>query len=106
MNPRVGAQNATRNAVMVNQRRLVIGGRINCYTDYQRAAGSASQVSQSSEDGTRMARLILIAYLTFIAAVVVWVLLAVSYGIAPGCAVGSDWVRSTCFLLPTWRFFA
>lgn len=53
-----------------------------------------------------MARLILIAYLAFIAAVVIWVLLAVSYGIAPGCAVGSDWVRSTCFLLPTWRFFA
>ena len=53
-----------------------------------------------------MARWIFIAYLVFVAAVIIWVLLAVSYGIAPACAVGSEWVRSTCFLLPTWRFFA
>ena len=53
-----------------------------------------------------MALFIFIAYLSFIAAVVIWMLLAVSYAIAPGCAVNSEWVRATCFFLPTWRFFA
>ena len=53
-----------------------------------------------------MARWIVIAYLSFIAIVVIWLLLAVSYGIAPACAAGSDWARATCFFLPTWRFFA
>ena len=73
---------------------------------HQTVAESAGQVSRPSKAKQRMGLCIFIAYLTFIAAVVIWTLLAVSYGIAPGCAAGSDWVRGPCFLLPTWRFFA
>ena len=46
-----------------------------------------------------------VAYLVFVAAVVGWVLLSISYGLAPYCAVGAEWARSSCFLLPMWRFF-
>ena len=72
----------------------------------QRTAESAGPVSQPGKAKQRIGLCIFIAYLAFIAAVVIWLLLAVSYGIAPGCAAGSDWVRGPCFLLPTWRFFA
>ena len=71
-----------------------------------RAAGAAGQVAPPGKAKQRIARWTFIAYLAFIAAVVIWTLLAVSYGIAPGCAAGSDWVRGPCFLLPMWRFFA
>lgn len=47
-----------------------------------------------------------VAYLVFVTAVVSWLLLAVAYGIAPGCAAGADWARATCFFLPLWRLFA
>ena len=72
----------------------------------QRAAVTDGQVAPPSKAKQRIGLCIFIAYLAFIAAVVIWVLLAVSYSIAPGCAAGSDWVRGPCFLLPTWRFFA
>ena len=45
-------------------------------------------------------------YLAFVAAVVSWLLLAISYGLAPHCAGGAEWARASCFLLPMWRFFA
>ena len=73
---------------------------------HQTVAGSDGPVSRPSKAKQRIALWGFIAYLAFIAAVVIWMLLAVSYGIAPGCAAGSDWVRGPCFLLPTWRFFA
>ena len=53
-----------------------------------------------------MRRWLLVAYLAFIAAVVGWVLLSISYGLAPYCAAGADWARASCFMLPMWRFFA
>ena len=46
------------------------------------------------------------AYLAFVGAVVAWLLLAISYGLAPHCANGVEWARASCFLLPMWRFFA
>ena len=73
---------------------------------HQTVAESAAQVSRPSKAKQRMGLCIFIAYLTFIAAVVIWMLLAVSYGIAPACTAGSDWARATCFFLPTWHFFA
>ena len=72
----------------------------------QPAAVTDGQVARPSKAKQRIGLCIFIAYLAFIAAVVIWLLLAVSYGIAPGCAAGSDWVRGPCFLLPMWRFFA
>lgn len=47
-----------------------------------------------------------IAYLVFVAAVVGWLLTAVSYGLAPYCAGGAEWTRATCFFLPLWLVFA
>ena len=54
----------------------------------------------------KMMRWFPIAYLIFVAAVVVWVLVGVAYGIAPACVAGTEWARTTCFMLPLWRFFA
>lgn len=53
-----------------------------------------------------MRRWFAVAYLAFVAAVVVWILLAVSYALAPYCVLGAEWARGSCFLLPMWRFFA
>lgn len=58
------------------------------------------------EVAEKMRQWLVIAYLAFVAAVVVWLLLAISYGLAPHCAVGSEWTRASCFFLPMWRFFA
>ena len=54
----------------------------------------------------KMMRWFGVAYLAFVAALVGWLLLAIAYGIAPSCAVGSEWARATCFFLPLWRLFA
>ena len=53
-----------------------------------------------------MRQWLVMGYLAFVAAVVAWLLLAVSYGLAPHCAAGAEWARASCFLLPMWRFFA
>ena len=53
-----------------------------------------------------MRQWLVVGYLAFVAAVVSWLLLAISYGLAPQCAVGAEWARASCFLLPIWRFFA
>lgn len=53
-----------------------------------------------------MGRWLAIAYLAFVAALMGWLLLAISYGLAPYCADGSEWARASCFFLPIWRFFA
>ena len=53
-----------------------------------------------------MRQWLVMGYLAFVAAVVSWLLLAISYGLAPHCTVGAEWARASCFLLPMWRFFA